>query len=134
MGRYAFVVVWVVALIAAAVGIAFWVEPGPGTLRDVIAFEPTHVICHLAIFAVLAVAIARARPRHAAPAVVIFFAAAIAQEWAQSLAVGRSMSGASVYDIGVDALGGGVGVFLVWRGSRRVRLEDQSTTLPDIPR
>ncbi|RLB55052.1 MAG: hypothetical protein DRJ42_07335 [Deltaproteobacteria bacterium] len=121
MGRYSFVVAWVVSLITAAVGTALWVDPGSGTLRAVLAFEPTHVICHLAIFATLAVALARARGRRVAPAVVIFIAAAVAQEWAQSLALGASMSGESIYDIAVDTLGGVVGV-LLWRiGNRRGR-------------
>ncbi len=123
MGRYSFVVVWVVMLITAAVGIALWVDPGSGTLRAVLAFEPTHVICHLALFATLAVALARVRVRgrSVAPAVVIFIAAAIAQEWAQTFALGASMSEESIYDLGVDTLGGVAGVFLWWLGSRRGR-------------
>jgi len=110
--RNSFVVFWITLLIGVAVAVALWVDSASGTLRDVIAFEPLHVVGHIVLFAILAFALAPLARRRVVLATVVFIASAVGQEWAQSFALGRSLSADSVYDVGVDLIGGAIGLLV----------------------
>jgi hypothetical protein len=111
--RHVFIVVWIVALFFSAVIVARWVGSATGVVHAVLSYEPFHVACHLVLYAVLAAALASVAQRRVVFSGVVFVAVAVLQELAQSVATaGPPFSADAAFDLGVDAVGGAVGLAL----------------------
>jgi len=132
--RYAFVMVWIGVVIGLAVGIALWVDSSSGAVHTVITFEPFHVVGHLALYGILAGVLAVVAEQRVALATIVFILVAVAQEWAQAFAVGRSFSADSVYDIGVDCLGGAIGLAVMLALASRTSRAHPSARKQRAPR
>jgi hypothetical protein len=119
VARHALVVAWIALLIGVAVAASVAVDLTAGRARGVLAFEPFHIAGHLFLFAVLAVLMARARPKRVGLAAFVFVAAAVAQEYAQTILPGHRFTMDSAFDVAVDLVGGALGLLAFRWWSRR---------------